>query len=73
MNVRAQSPTGDIFTAESEGVIKRYSPSGEFLGTAAKVRLTGGCKNVAIGVSADGKRLYFCDMPGSKFHIFEKQ
>lgn len=72
MNVRAVG-TGDIYTAESEGVIKRFSPSGEFLGTAGVVTLTGGCKNVAVGVSADGNKLYFCDQPGSKFHILEKK
>lgn len=72
MNVRACG-VGDIYTAESEGVIKRFSPSGEFLETAAVVKLSGGCKNVAIGVSADAKKLYFCDLPGSRFHILEKK
>lgn len=72
MNVRAVG-TGDIYTAESEGVIKRFSPSGEFLGTVAVVTLSGGCKNVAVGASPDGNRLYFCDQPGSKFHILEKK
>jgi hypothetical protein len=72
MNVRAVG-TGDIYTAESEGVIKRFSPSGEFLGTAAVVNLTGGCKNVAVGASPDGSKLYFCDQPGSKFHVLEKK
>jgi hypothetical protein len=71
MNVRAHG-VGDIYTAESEGVIKRFSPSGEFLETAGVVKLTGGCKNVAVAVSPDAKKLYFCDLPGSKFHILEK-
>jgi hypothetical protein len=71
MNVRACG-VGDIYTAESEGVIKRFSPSGEFLETAGVVKLTGGCKNVAVAVSNDAKKIYFCDLPGSKFHILEK-
>jgi hypothetical protein len=71
MNTRPNG-VGDIYTAESEGVIKRFSPSGEFLETAGVVRLTGGCKNVAVAVSADGNKLFFCDQPGSKFHILEK-
>jgi hypothetical protein len=37
------------------------------------VKLTGGCKNVAVAVSADAKKIYFCDLPGSKFHILEKK
>jgi hypothetical protein len=72
MNIRANG-AGDIYTAESEGVIKRFSPSGEFLETAGVVKLTGGCKNVAVAVSADAKKLFFCDLPGSKFHVLEKK
>lgn len=72
MNVRACG-TGDVYTAESEGIIKRFSPSGEFLETAGVVKLSGGCKNVAVGVNADATKLYFLDQPGSKFHILEKK
>ena len=72
MNIRANG-VGDIYTAESEGVIKRFSPSGEYLETAGIVKLSGGCKNVAVAVSNDAKKLYFCDLPGSKFHILEKK
>jgi hypothetical protein len=72
MNIRANG-VGDIYTAESEGVIKRFGPSGEFLETAGVVKLTGGCKNVAVAVSADAKKIYFCDLPGSKFHVLEKK
>jgi len=72
MNVRA-CETGDVYTAESEGIIKRFSPSGEFLETTGVVKLTGGCKNVAVGVSPDASKLYFLDQPGSKFHILEKK
>ncbi|MBY0459283.1 MAG: hypothetical protein K2V38_18290, partial [Gemmataceae bacterium] len=64
MNVRAIS-TGDVYTAESEGIIKRFNAKGEFVETAAVVKLTGGCKDVAVAVSADGSKIYFCDMPNS--------
>ena len=50
MNVRVGT-NGDIFTAESEGLIKRYSAKGEFLGLVANAPLTGGCKNVAVAVT----------------------
>jgi hypothetical protein len=72
MNIRAVG-VGDVYTAESEGIVKRFSPSGEFIETAGVVKLTGGCKNVAVAVSADAKKIYFCDLPGSKFHILEKK
>lgn len=72
MNIRAIA-VGDVFTAESEGIIKRFGPSGEFIETAGVVKLTGGCKNVAVAVSADAKNIYFCDQPGSKFHVLVKK
>lgn len=73
MNVRAASSSGDVFTAESEGVVKRFSPAGEFRGVVGTVKIGGGCKNVAIGASADGDKVYFCDQPGSRFFILAKK
>ncbi|MCA9099398.1 MAG: hypothetical protein KDA36_13470, partial [Planctomycetaceae bacterium] len=70
MNVRA-TPNGDILTAESEGVIKRFSSKGEFQGEVGKCALTGGCKNVAVAVSPDNKFVYFCDQPGSQIVVLE--
>jgi hypothetical protein len=72
MNLRANA-AGDIYTAESEGIIKRYSAKGEFLGTVGYAPLTGGCKNVGIGASPDGSRVYFCDQPGSAIIILAKK
>lgn len=70
MNLRVDK-SGDVLTAESEGVIKRFSAKGEFLGTVAKVALTGGCKNVAVAVTTD--RVYFCDQPNSQVIILAKK
>ncbi len=73
MNVCATAK-GDIFTAESEGVIKRFSAKGDFLGLVATVPLTGaGCKNVAFGVSRDENQIYFLDLNGSRFLILEQK
>jgi hypothetical protein len=69
MNTRVSTTSGDVFTAESEGVVKRFSPAGKFLEVAGTVDISGGCKNVAIGVSAKGDKIFFCDQPGSKIHI----
>jgi hypothetical protein len=65
MNTRP-SANGDVYTAESEGIIKRFNAKGEFQGVVGTVQLTGGCKNVAVATSKDGKRVYFCDVPGSR-------
>lgn len=73
MNTRCAGGTGDIFTAESEGVVKRFSAAGSFIGVAGTVKISGGCKNVAIGVSGDGEKIVFCDQPGSKFYVLAKK
>jgi len=73
MNTRAAAASGDIFTAESEGVVKRFSATGAFIGVAGTVKISGGCKNVAIGGSADGDTIVFCVQPGSKFIILTKK
>ena len=72
MNLRIDK-AGDVYTAESEGIIKRFSAKGDFLGTVAKVSLTGGCKNVALAVSGDGEKVFFCDQPGSKVIILARK
>jgi hypothetical protein len=68
MNCRLLA-NGDIYTAESEGIVKRFSSGGEFLGLVGYAKLTGGCKNVAVAASPDAQRIYFCDLPGSRIII----
>lgn len=72
MNVCAAS-SGDVFTAESEGIIKRFSSKGDFLGVVATASMTGGCKNVAFAVTRDESRIYFLDLPGSRVLILAKK
>ncbi|MFO0877833.1 MAG: hypothetical protein U0840_10805 [Gemmataceae bacterium] len=63
----------EIYTAESEGLIKRFSDKGEFLGVVGHAPLTGGCKNVAVGVSPDGSKVYFADQPGSRIIVLTRK
>lgn len=72
MNLRITAK-GNIFTAESEGVIKCYSSKGEFISTVARAPLTGGCKNVAVAVTPDEKTVFFCDQPGSKIVLLKRK
>lgn len=67
MNVRFTGT--EVYTAESEGIIKRFAPTGEFLGMLGAVQITGGCKNVAVAASKNGSRVFFCDQPSSKVLI----
>lgn len=71
MNVKACGE--DVLTAESEGLIKRFGPTGEFKGIVGSVSISGGCKNVAVGSNADASRVYFCDQPGSRVLILAKK
>jgi hypothetical protein len=69
MNVRCAA-NGDVLTAESEGFVKRFNSKGEFVALIGKRPLSGGCKNVAVATSPDGKLIYMCDQPGSQIVIF---
>ena len=71
MNVKGCG--GDVLTAESEGIIKKFGPTGEFKGIVGAVSISGGCKNVAVGASPDASRIYFCDQPGSRVLILSKK
>jgi hypothetical protein len=71
MNCRIMS-NGDVYTAESEGVIKKFNSKGEFISLVGTAKLTGGCKNVAVAASPDGNTVYFCDLPGSQVIILTK-
>lgn len=72
MNVRAIA-NGDVFTAESEGIVKRFNSKGDFVAIVGFVKLTGGCKNVAVAADATGDKVYFCDQPGSRVIILAKK
>ena len=64
---------GDVYTSESEGIIKKFNAKGEFLGLIGVVKLEGGCKNVAVAASPSGDKVYLCDQPGSKIVILQQR
>lgn len=67
------SSAGEVFTAESEGYIKRYTKEGSFLGVLGQAKVSGGCKNVAIGISPDSSKAYFFDLQGSRIVVLNKK
>lgn len=71
MNVRV-GPAG-VYTAESEGIVKLFGPSGEFRVLVGTLKVKEGCKNVAIAATADGSKVYFCDVNGSKVHVLTRK
>lgn len=72
MNCRI-AKDGSVYTAESEGHVKHFAADGKFLGPVGSAKISGGCKNVALGVSPDGETVYFCDQPGSNIIILSKK
>ena len=64
---------GEVLTAESEGYIKRYTKEGSFLGIVGQAKVSGGCKNVAIGISPNGEKAYFFDLQGSRIVLLNKK
>ncbi|MGI8978908.1 MAG: hypothetical protein ACR2FY_06760 [Pirellulaceae bacterium] len=64
---------GNILTSESEGKVKCFTPDGKYVGLVGSAAVSGGCKNVAIGSSKDGKYIYFYDLGGSQIIILAKQ
>jgi hypothetical protein len=72
MNVRADA-AGRVYTAESEGIVRLFGKDGKEEGVLGSVKISGGCKNVAIGVSKDGNTVFFCDQPGSKIHLLTRK
>jgi len=67
------STAGEVLTAESEGVVKRFTKEGSYLGIVGIANLTGGCKNVAIGLSPNGEKAYFYDREGSRIVILSRK
>jgi hypothetical protein len=72
MNVRVGTD-GSVYTAESEGFIKLFNSKGEYVTCVGAATLKGGCKNVAVAVSPDGEKVYFCDQPGSRILVLAKK
>jgi hypothetical protein len=55
------APDGTFLTSESNGLVKRFNADGEFVEIVGKAEVRGGCKNSAIAIEPDGKRLYYID------------
>lgn len=72
MNLRF-TPEGDVLTAESgAGLIKRFTPEGEFVCSIGKADLQSGCKHVAIAASKDGSKMFMIDVPREAIIVLEK-
>jgi hypothetical protein len=64
---------GEVLTAESEGKVRCFSPEGKYVGLCGAAKVSGGCKNVAVGTSRDGKHIFFYDLGGSKIIVMTRE
>lgn len=64
---------GDLLTAESHGLVKRYSTSGEYRGVVGVSSIGFGCKNAAIGLAPDGDTLYCLDADKGTIVVLERR
>lgn len=71
MNLRVGAD--EIYTAESEGIVKKFNGKGEFVSLVGVAKLQGGCKNVALAVSKKGDKVFFCDQPGSRVIVLSQK
>jgi hypothetical protein len=63
---------GGLLAAESNGVVKRFTPTGKYEGMVGVATVPAGCKNSAIGISSDGDRVYYIDIQGSKILVLAR-
>jgi hypothetical protein len=64
---------GEVLTAESEGKVRCFSSDGKYVGLCGAAKVSGGCKNVAVGASQDGKHIFFYDLGGSKIIVMTRE
>ncbi|MFO0905335.1 MAG: hypothetical protein U0939_20170 [Pirellulales bacterium] len=66
-------PSGALLTSESNGLVKRYSPAGEFQAVVGVAAVTEGCKNSSIGIAPDGAQLYYFDVTKGEILVLKKK
>jgi hypothetical protein len=64
---------GEVLTAESEGKVRCFTTDGKYVALCGTAKVSGGCKNVAVGTSKDGKQIYFYDLQGSKIIVLTRE
>lgn len=67
------TPSGGLLTSESHGLIKHYSIDGTFREVVGIAKVASGCKNSSVGISADGKTVYFLDIAKGRVVLLEQR
>lgn len=64
---------GELYVSESNGVVKRFTPAGEFVGVAGVADVEPGCKNSCVAATADDKHLFYIDIQKSQIIVLARQ
>jgi len=64
---------GEVLVSESSGMVKRFTTSGQYVGTVGAAGVPEGCKNSAVGVSSNGDYVFYIDIRNSKILVLERQ
>lgn len=66
------SQSGDIFTSESNGTIKRFTRDGKFVENVGAAEVRPGCKRSTIARSPDESRFYYFDRDKSRIIVLAR-
>jgi sugar lactone lactonase YvrE len=66
-------PDGDLYTSESQGRVKRYTPDGKFLSLVGLPTIGGSCLNVTVAVNKDASRVLVLDTQANLIRVLAKK
>jgi len=63
---------GDLYVSESNGVVKRFTPAGKYLGVVGIANVEPGCKNSCVAATADDGHLFYIDIHKSQIIVLAR-
>lgn len=64
---------GELYVSESNGVVKRFTPAGKFVGLVGVADVEPGCKNSCVAATADDQHLFYIDIQKSQIIVLARQ
>jgi len=63
---------GDLYVSESNGVVKRFTPAGDYLGIVGVAGVEPGCKNSCVAATADDSHVFYIDIYKSQIIVLAR-
>lgn len=64
---------GDLYVSESNGVVKRFTPAGKYMGVVGVADVQPGCKNSCVAATADDSHVFFIDIYKSQIIVLARE